>query len=152
MHRSPQLQPHHSGAGLENERERELVGRNSVPSHGVVKTQGVGLGVRRLGEGPDERVEEEGVVGRGRGGLVIWEEDGGGVVDGVEVGGGGGELREDEWVVVEAEFEDEGMDLREGGERVAGGEEGQDGLLCDASFCGVGREVDLEERGGGDSR
>lgn len=123
-----------------------------MPSHGVVKTQGVGLGVRRLGEGPDERVEEEGVVGRGRGGLVIWEEDGGGVVDGVEVGGGGGELREDEWVVVEAEFEDEGMDLREGGERVAGGEKGQDGLLCDASFCGVGREVDLEERGGGDSR
>lgn len=32
-------------------------------------------------------------------------------MNGIDVGGGGGELGEDEWVVLEAEFEDEGVDL-----------------------------------------
>lgn len=78
-----------------------------------------------MSEGPDERVEEEGIEGGSarRGGWVIGEEEGGGVVNGVEGGGGGGEFGENEWVVDEAEFEDEGVDLGESGEGGAGVEE-----------------------------
>jgi len=149
VHRHPQGQARESGAGLEDEREGELVRRNGVSEHGAVETQGAGLGVRRLGEGSDERVEEKSVVegARARSSfvvLVVEECDGGGIVNGVEVGGGGGELGEDERVVVEAELEDEGVDSREGGERVARAEERQAGLFGGASFGGVRREWDLE--------
>jgi len=158
VHRHPQGQAREAGAGLEDEREGELVRRNGVLEHSAVEAQGAGLAVHGLGEGSDERVEEKSVVegARARGSLVILavgECDGGGVVNSVEVGGGGGELGEDERVVVEAELEDESVDSREGGKRVARAEERQAGLFSGASFGGVRREWDLEleaREGGGE--
>ena len=147
--RHPQGQALDAGAGLEDEGEGELVGRNGVPEHEAVEMKSAGLGVRCLGKGSDERVEEKSVVkgATARGSLVIpvfGECDGGGVVNGVDVGGGGSELGEDERVVVEAKLEDEGVNSREGGERVARAEEHQAGLFGGASFRGVRREWDLE--------
>lgn len=50
--------------------------------------------------------------------------------------------------MVKTQFENEGLDLRQSGEAVAGVQEGQTGLLCDTSFCGVWRDFDMETRPG----
>lgn len=88
-------------AGLKDKGEGEFVGRDVILEHEGERGDCLALRIGRVSIASNEGVEEEGVVGR-REERVVREGDREGVVDGMERGGGGGELGEDEGVGVEA--------------------------------------------------
>lgn len=104
------------GARLEEEREGEFVGQHGAAEHEREEGGGAEAGGRERGGGvrADESVDEERVHGYGgpeeRGNEGLEQR-------GRRGGGGREEPGEDEWVGVEAGFEEEGEGLQDGGRR-----------------------------------
>lgn len=91
-----------AGAGLQDEGEGEFVGWDVVLEHEGEGGHCLALQSGRVSVASNEGVEEEGVVGGWKDERGAREGDREGVVEGLERGGGGGELGEDEGVGLEA--------------------------------------------------
>lgn len=93
-HQISQIQVPKAGTGLEDKRLHEFIRQNSIFKHNIVKAQSFMLSMTSLSISSDDGIEKKRIVEMGIG---AWcKQKGRGIVNGLEVGGRGRELGEDQ--------------------------------------------------------